>query len=106
MSQEDLQKFLEAVREDPSLQKKLEAAGDADGAVAVAQAAGFTISAQKLKQAEAELSEEDLEEVAGGSRAHRIASHHHCAHHRHPEVVVDENGHHWLAKYYTGNSGS
>ena len=66
MSQEDITQFLQAVREDPSLQEKLKSAADADALIAVAKAAGFSISAEELKDAEAHLSEEEMESVAGG----------------------------------------
>ena len=66
MSEEQLKAFLEAVKADAGLQEKLKAAGDADAVVAIAEAAGFVISAEELKRAQAEVSEEELERVAGG----------------------------------------
>ena len=66
MSQEQLQAFLEAVKANAELQEKLRAAGDPDAVVAIAKAAGFVISAEELKRAQAEVSEEELEGVAGG----------------------------------------
>ena len=66
MSEEQLKAFLEAVKADAVLQEKLKAAGDADAVVAIAKAAGFVISADDLKQAQAEVSDEELEGVAGG----------------------------------------
>jgi predicted ribosomally synthesized peptide with nif11-like leader len=66
MSQEDFQKFLEAVRQDSSLQEKLKAATDADAVVAIAKAAGFVISADEFKKAQYGTSEEELEGIAGG----------------------------------------
>ena len=67
MSEEQLKAFLEAVKADAGLQEKLKAAGDADAVVAIAKAAGFFISAEELKKAQAEVSEEELEGVAGGT---------------------------------------
>ena len=67
MSEEQLKAFLQRVQVDPSLQEKLKAAGDADAAVAIAKDAGFMISTDDLKKAESELSEEDLEGLAGGT---------------------------------------
>jgi len=67
MSQEDLTQFLEAVRQDSSLQEKLKAATDADAVVAIAKTAGFLISADDLNKAQPEISEEELEGVAGGN---------------------------------------
>ena len=67
MSEEQLKAFLEAVKADASLQEKLKAAGDADAVIALAKAAGFAISADDLKRAQSEISEEELEGVAGGT---------------------------------------
>ena len=68
MSQEDLQKFLEAVRQDASLQEKLKAEG-ADP-VAIAKEAGFSVTQAELIRAHAShienLSDEELENAAGG----------------------------------------
>ena len=66
MSEEQLKAFLEAVKADAGLQDKLKAAKDADAVVAVAKAAGFVVSAEELKSAQAEISEEVLDNVAGG----------------------------------------
>ena len=67
MSEEQLIAFLEAVKVDVGLQEKLNAANDADAVVTIAKAAGFAISFEELKRARAELSEEELEGVAGGT---------------------------------------
>ena len=67
MSEEQLKAFLEAVKADAELQEKLKAAADADAVVVIAKAAGFLISAEELQRAQAELSEEELEGVAGGA---------------------------------------
>ena len=67
MSEEQLKAFLEAVKADTALQEKLKAATDPDAVVAIAKAAGFMISAEDLKKAQAEVSEEELESVAGGT---------------------------------------
>ena len=71
MSEEQLKAFLEAVRADAGIQEKLKAAADADAVVAIAKAAGFVITPEVLKgsgsQTEiSEISEEELEGVAGG----------------------------------------
>ena len=66
MSEEQLKAFLEKVKADTSLQERLKAAADADAVVSVAKEAGFMISADDLKNAPSELSEEELEGVAGG----------------------------------------
>ena len=68
MSEEQLRAFMEAVKADVGLQEKLNAAVDADAVVAIAKAAGFVISAEELQRGQAgtEISEEELEGVAGG----------------------------------------
>ena len=66
MSEEQLKAFLEKVQGDTSLQEKLKAAADSDAVVAIAKAAGFSISADDLTKS-SELSEEELEGVAGGN---------------------------------------
>ena len=66
MSEEQLKAFLEAVKVDAGLQEKLKASSDADAVVEIAKAAGFVISAEELKSAETEISEVELEGVAGG----------------------------------------
>ncbi len=67
MSEEQLNAFLEAVKADAGLLEKLKAAGDADAVVALAKASGFVISAEELQKAQTDLSEEELEGVAGGT---------------------------------------
>jgi predicted ribosomally synthesized peptide with nif11-like leader len=67
MSEEQLKAFLEAVKANEGLQEQLKAAADADTVVAIAKSAGFAISAEELQRAQAELSEEELEGVAGGN---------------------------------------
>ena len=70
MSEEQLTALLAKIKEDAGLQEKLEGAADLDAAMAIAKEAGFDLSnADWLKyQAEQpfELSEEELEGVAGG----------------------------------------
>jgi len=66
MSEEQLKAFLEDVKADAGLQEKLKAAKDVDAVVGIAKAAGFVISAEELESAHAEVSEEELEGVAGG----------------------------------------
>ena len=67
MSEEQLKAFLEKLKVDTSLQEKLKAASDADAASAIAKEAGFSISADEFTKAQStELSDEELEGVAGG----------------------------------------
>ena len=65
MSEEQLKAFLEKVQGDTNLQEMLKAAADSDVVLAIANDAGFSISADDLK-AFSELSKEELENVAGG----------------------------------------
>ena len=71
MSEEQLKAFLDAVKADEGLQEKLKAASNADAVEAIAMGAGFVISAEELKKAkespQAELSNEELEGVSGGT---------------------------------------
>ena len=67
MSEEQLKAFLEKVKGDTSLQEKLKAAGDADAVVAIAKDAGFMITAEELKNTQAEVSDEELEGASGGA---------------------------------------
>ncbi len=68
MSEEQLKAFLEKVKGDTSLQEKLKAAADSDAVLAIAKEAGFSISADDLKKAQAEVSDEELENAAGGDK--------------------------------------
>lgn len=66
MPEEQLKAFLEAVKADAGLQEQLKGAEDSDVVVAIAKAAGFVVSIEELQKARAEVSEEELEGVAGG----------------------------------------
>ena len=65
MSEEQLKAFIAKVQGDKSLQDQLNAEG-AD-VVAIAKAAGFSITSEDLKEHRQDLSDEDLEGVAGGA---------------------------------------
>ena len=67
MSEEQLKAFLEKVKADTSLQEKLKAAADTNAVAAIAKEAGFSISADDLTKAQSEISEKELESVAGGA---------------------------------------
>ena len=67
MSEEQLKAFLEKDKSDTSLQEKLKGAADADAALAIAKEAGFMISADDITKAQSEISDEELENVAGGT---------------------------------------
>ncbi len=71
MSEEQLKAFLEKVKGDTSLQEKLKAAADVDAALAIAKDAGFSISADVVRT---EISEEELEGVAGGGTSDKVVT--------------------------------
>ena len=68
MSEEQLKAFLEKVKADTSLQEKLKAAADSDAVLAIAKEAGFAITAEDIQsmQSATDLSDDELEGVAGG----------------------------------------
>ena len=66
MSEEQLKAFLEKVKGDSTLQEKLKAASNPDAVVEIAKDAGFVISPGELQKSQAELSEAELEVIAGG----------------------------------------
>ena len=68
MSEEQLKAFLEKVKADAGLQEQLNGA-DADAVVAIAKAAGFTITTEDLNSHGQNLTEDELEGVAGGGTA-------------------------------------
>ena len=64
MSEEQLKAFIAKIQADTSLQEQLKAEG-AD-VIAIAKAAGFSISTEDLKTHRQNLSDGELEGVAGG----------------------------------------
>ena len=70
MSEEQLTALLAKIKEDAGLQEKLKGAADLDAAVALAKDAGFDVSKADWLKYQAkqtlELSDEELEDVAGG----------------------------------------
>ena len=66
MSDEQLMAFMEAVKADAGLQEQLKSVVDPDGMVAIAKAEGFDISVAPLSESQEEITEEELEDVAGG----------------------------------------
>ena len=64
MSEEQLKAFIAKVQADTSLQEQLKAEG-AD-VIAIAKAAGFVITTEDLKAHQQNLSEGELDQVAGG----------------------------------------
>jgi predicted ribosomally synthesized peptide with nif11-like leader len=69
MSKEQLKAFLEKVKGDTSLQKKLKVAANAEDVAAIAKEAGFMISADEAFRENPirELSDDELEAAAGGA---------------------------------------
>ena len=67
MSKEQLEAFLEKIKTDTSLQEQLKLAADVNAVIAIAKDAGYTISADDLKSTQSGISEEELENVAGGA---------------------------------------
>jgi predicted ribosomally synthesized peptide with nif11-like leader len=70
MSEEQLAALLAKLKDDAGLQEKLKGAADLDAVLAIAKDAGFDVSKAAWLRYQAnqtlELSDEELEEVAGG----------------------------------------
>ena len=73
MSEEQLKAFLEKVKGDTSLQEQLKAAADVDAVLAIAKETGFSITANDLTKPQSDLSDQELEGVAGGDQAGDLA---------------------------------
>ena len=76
MSEEQLKALLEKVKGDTSLQEKLNGAADSGAVVEIAKEAGFSITAediQSMQSSTTELSDEELEEAAGGASCNRVS---------------------------------
>ena len=73
MSEEQLSALLAKLKHDAGLQEKLKGAADLDAAVAIAKDAGFDVSKEDWLSYQSkqtlELSDEELEGVAGGGDA-------------------------------------
>ena len=71
MSQGQLTAFIEKVKDNTSLKDKLKSAADANSALAIAKEAGFVITAEDIQsmQSATDLSDAELEGVAGGGNA-------------------------------------
>jgi predicted ribosomally synthesized peptide with nif11-like leader len=70
MPEQQLETFLAAVKADARLQETINAATDSDAVVAIAHAAGFLISTDKIKEfclTPQLLSDAELEGVTGGA---------------------------------------
>ena len=67
MSEDQLKAFIAKVQGDTSLQEKLKEAKCEGCVVDIAKEAGFSISAEDLKNAQSEISDGELEGAAGGA---------------------------------------
>ena len=71
MSEEQLQRLLEKLKQDPALVQKLKAASDLDEGLAIIKAEGLDVSKAELLRYQArqtlEMNEQELEGVAGGA---------------------------------------
>jgi len=72
MTQEQLTAFLAHVKGNTNLQEQLKAAADVDTVAAIAKGAGFDFFSNDLKNAQSELSDEELEGAAGGADSDRV----------------------------------
>jgi len=69
MSEDQLNAFIEKVKSDTSLQEKLKAATDYDAVLVIAKEAGFSVSADDLRNAQSvDPSDKELESAAGGQK--------------------------------------
>ncbi len=77
MSVKSAKALMEKIKSDPKFGKKIEDAKDNKARMAIIRSAGFDFTQEEMKQAvkpaEGELSDEDLEAVAGGSSAPWVA---------------------------------
>ena len=73
MSEDQFKAFLEAIQADAGLQQKLQGVTEPDAIAAIAKEAGFSISAEEMIKAQSgrnnnnELTDSELENVAGGA---------------------------------------
>ncbi len=66
MSEEELQAFLEKAQHNAAIQEKLKSAKCNEEVLVIAKAAGLMMSTEDLRKAQSEISEKDLEGLAGG----------------------------------------
>jgi predicted ribosomally synthesized peptide with nif11-like leader len=65
MSRDDLQSFIKAIQEDDVLRERLGKINDYHELAAIAKEAGFPITVEDLQLDKSEISDEDLDGVAG-----------------------------------------
>jgi predicted ribosomally synthesized peptide with nif11-like leader len=68
MPNDQLKAFLDAVKTDPTLQEKIKAAANTESVAAIANDAGYMISAKELQSAQPEISDDELERAVGAGR--------------------------------------
>ena len=66
MTQKQLTAFLAHVSGNTILREQLKAAADVDAVTAIAEGAGLSIFSDDMENAQSEISEDELEDVAGG----------------------------------------
>ena len=66
MSIEQAQAFMEKVKNDEDLAKRLVEASDSESKLEIARQEGFEFNLEDIKKAKEELSDDDLDGVAGG----------------------------------------
>ena len=67
MSEDRLNAFIAKVQVDDSLQKRLQAVNDINRVLAIAKEAGFILSIDEVKAHQHQLSDEELQGIAGGN---------------------------------------
>ena len=66
MSVDQFKAFLEKAKADVSLQEKIKSATDSASVIAIAKDEGFMLSLDDIEKAQSEISDADLDSVAGG----------------------------------------
>jgi len=66
MSVESAKKFIEKVKADEAFAKKVKECKDSEARLAFAKASGFDFTAEEIKGLKTELSDDELDAVAGG----------------------------------------
>lgn len=71
MSLENARKFLEQLKIDDELNKRVMASDDVEESAKIAKEAGFDCTREEIKEAYNDLSDADLDAISGGSRSHQ-----------------------------------
>ena len=70
MSEEQLKAFIVKAKDDQTIQAKLKAAKSPEDVVTIAKERGYEFTVDEIKQNKRELTEDELEGVAGGIYLH------------------------------------